>query len=557
MAKKRTGRQRQVNTETVPESIYLFLAWFCGALALLCGGLILVIMPFYFRQGYTSIGSDKSYFLRTGCRTLYKVILPVWGVALLWKLGIQLSRSRKEKCYGIKMLWNKNDFRAGDLFVLCYGISAVLAYLGSPYRGTALWGTKGWYMGMIPQLAFVALYFLISRYLPVFLARLLLAVALAASSGTFILGYLNRFDVWPIPMENSGLSTYISTIGNINWFCGYMVAVFLAGIGLLWLDRGDNKWKRLSLMVYCFIGFAIAGVQGSDSGVVAIVLVLLVLYELTVKQRGDMKNFLLLTLLLGLSGIFTCIVIALFPGKLTFSSSMGIRLVNSPLPFTLTAMSLFLLRASGPQSRIKKQVHSFYEISAKVLKYLVPGILLLIIVLIVCNTLYPGSIGPLSEFSVFTFDNSWGSHRGASWKIGLKAFGEQDFLHKLIGIGPDCMADFLYQDGSTALKQIAKEAFKNKRLTNAHSEAITILLQMGILGAISYTGMMYCQIRDGLRARKECSFSAACSLCVMGYFLNNIWSFQQSMSTATIFVIMGLGRRVLRDCQAKADKGAI
>lgn len=554
MTKKQTLHRKKVNTETIPESIYLFLSWLCGAFAFLCGVLVLVIMPFYFRQGYTHIGSDKSYFLRTSCRMLYKLILPVWGVTILLGIGIRISRAKRAG----SLFRNRIRFQLGDFFVLCYGVSAVISWLGSSYPKTALWGTKGWYMGMIPQLAFVALYFLISRYLAAFLAKALLVAAMVASSATFLLGYLNRFDVWPIPMENSGLPAYISTIGNINWFCGYMVSVLFLGVGLFWLDQKKNSWKRVGLILYCFLGFAVAGVQGSDSGVVASLFVFFFLYELSAGQMILMKNWLQLVVLLGVSGMFTSLVRILFPGRLTFSSSIGSRLVYSPIPLLLTAVSVIMLwMIHSSKETLQKKIGIIFRKSAIVLKFAVPGMFILFVLCILLNTLFPGSIGPLSQYSVFTFQNSWGSYRGASWKIGLQAFGEQDLFHKIIGIGPDCMADFLYQDAGRSLKALAKEAFQNKRLTNAHSECITILLNMGVAGAASYVGMIFCQIRDGLKKRQECIFGAACSLCVLAYCVNNIWSFQQSMSTTTIFAVMGLGRCILRDVERNPGKGAI
>ena len=43
----------------------------------ICAILILVVMPFYFQEGYSHIGTDKSYFFRSGILRMSKLILPV------------------------------------------------------------------------------------------------------------------------------------------------------------------------------------------------------------------------------------------------------------------------------------------------------------------------------------------------------------------------------------------------------------------------------------------------------------------------------------------------
>lgn len=48
----------------------------------------------------------------------------------------------------------------------------------------------------------------------------------------FGLGLLNRFDVYPIASLR-GDRSFISTLGNINWYCGFLAVFLPVGMGLL------------------------------------------------------------------------------------------------------------------------------------------------------------------------------------------------------------------------------------------------------------------------------------------------------------------------------------
>ena len=60
-------------------------------------------------------------------------------------------------------------------------------------------------------------------------------------------------------------------------------------------------------------------------------------------------------------------------------------------------------------------------------------------------------------------------------------------LQRVIGIGPDCFAEYIY-----AVPELAERVytqFGNARLTNAHNEWLTVLVNTGALGLICYAGI--------------------------------------------------------------------
>lgn len=534
MAKGRNTSKKQQRTETIQESFEYLFRWCVSLLVTVYAMLILGVLPFYFEEGFTHIGTDKSTFFR-GCTVFFaKIMIPA---LIIWLLSVGVVVLYKKRA-GEKIKFRIN-LSLADGFAIAYGVSVFLSYLCTDYQKTALWGIDGWYMGLLPHLTLVSIYFLVSRL--VVFPQYVLYLCIPVSTVTFVLGYLNRFDIWPLSMENSGLPLYISTIGNINWFCGYIISVVFVGIGLLWLDEGGKKWRTVLLSVYTCMGFAMLVTQGSDSGLFALAVVMVVMFVLSAKSAGKMKQFWLIVGLLAVACLITFIFRRIFPGRMNYTSGMIDLLTQSKLSILMLGVALVGWWYAGRNSSTK-----VWPVLAKVVCGTVAVAVVGLVVLIAVNTTHPGSLGPLSEKSVFTFNDKWGSNRGATWRYGLACFAEQDGIHKLTGVGSDCMAEYLYKGSSEALREDVKSTFVNKRLTNAHNEMLTLLVNEGLLGMITYGGLLGTLLWKLLKAYNKNRHAAVCGLCLLGYIANNVWSFQQSLSVSTIFVIIGLGTFFLR-----------
>lgn len=573
---------------------------FCGYLldGMICiyAMLIIVVMPFYNEQGYAYIGTNKAMFFREVSVNGLKFILPLLVVYLVLvavekHAGDRRTNRAENAGTWYAKLWDfcKNGLSLTDKFALLYGASLLLSYACSDYKeqetwGSALWGSEGWYMGLLPQLFLLGIYFLISRCRAD--KKWLFLLFLPVSALVFVLGYLNRFGIYPIDMKIVNPS-FLSTIGNINWYCGYLVSVFFGGYYLLWQSGGmrgvvdatgkvsrngakqDGKntygWRiaRIMLAMYVAIGFATLVTQGSLSGLVTLGVMLIVTFCLSVNDSRRMQAFWQETLILSLVCLFSWCLRNVFHREITFEDSFVDLLTNSALPIVATVFSAVFVAAIVYCNAQKKYPEKLF----RGLGWLIAGGsvagLCAVIVLIVVNTLHPGSIGSLSDNSFFTFSPEWGSNRGATWKAGWMCFAEQDFLHKLVGVGPDAMDAFISQDASNEITTLVTERFGTNRLTNAHNEWLTILVNEGIIGFVGFVGMMVSAIgryiKTGLApvqnngakyAESQIILSkiiaGACGFCLLAYTVNNIFSFQQSMNTATIFIILGIGEAYAR-----------
>lgn len=505
--------------------------------------LILCVMPFYYTEGFAHIGTDKSEFFNKVSVGMGMLLVPV----LICCVIVWLVRSRKRSeetngLQGIKALCAGVRLSVTDKFACVYGIALLLSYACSAYKEEALWGNRWWYMGLYPQLILLAIYFLVSRFWKC--KKVFFYLVFPVSGIVFMLGILNRFGIFPIDMEVENVQ-FLSTIGNINWYCGYLVTVFFGGVSLFW-QREKKEGKRyllgqMLLVLYLAVGFATLVTQGSSSGIVTLFVMLLAFFCLSVEDAQRMLYFWQLVFIFSEVCLGLLCIRKIFPGKLTYIETTTELLTNSVLPIIMTVMSVLayavVLHFAEKGNYPVKQ----FRMVSRVVCFGALGAVILFIICVTANTLRPGCLGSLSEKSFFTFSPEWGSNRGATWSAGVRCFWEQNTLHKLVGVGPDCMWEFLTKDGSQGLLAMVQGRFGRAVLANAHNEWLTILVDTGIIGFIGYVGMIVSAIVRYVRRRGENKIAAAVGICLLAYTVNNMFSFQQAMNVSTMFVLLGMG----------------
>lgn len=530
--RKKIPRVRNGGCESMFRNFFKAMADYTVCIYLI---LILAVMPFYNQNGYSHIGTDKSTFFKTTCVYIGRILVPV----LIIYLVLLILHLRKG-------IWKtlKDNFSVLDLFAAGYGLVLVISYFCSDYRTNALWGTTGWYMGLWPQLFLVLTYFFVSKlWHP---RKYILYLGLATSFIVFLLGYLNRFGVDPLKMD-IGSDSFISTIGNINWYCGYQASIFFAGCALLWQQSFDRLWVKRLMMLYVLVGFGSLVSQGSDSGIVTLGIMIVVMFCLSVKDSGRMQMFWQEMMMLGCACVITFIVRTFIKnGSTVYNTGLAEVLITGWMPFFITVMSFLFYKCTAVSIKKRSYTGRFPSIFARIMIIILTIGMTVFVALIAINTIRPGSIGPLSKYSLFTFSAEWGSSRGATWTAGWQCFWEQNILHKFIGVGPDCMSAYLYQDGSTELVELVRQRFGSATLANAHNEWLTVLVNTGILGLLAFAGMISLAIWRYLRSAGKYMIPCACGMCLLAYTVNNIFSFQQAMSVSTIFVIFGIGEAFLQ-----------
>ncbi len=518
--------------ESVAETLCSFSGFLCDIVISVYMIVILMVLPLY-NKGYARIGTEKeTFFLKTmtyGAKTL----LPVFLLWLLFRLVTAVQKKELPKFTEWPAgLWK--NLSVTDRFAVFYGIAVLVSYLFTNYREEALWGTASWRMGMWTQLGAVIVYFMISRmwqwksWIP--------ALVLSVSAIVFSLGYVNKFGLLPVDPEYVNPS-FISTIGNINWYCGYLVTILFGGVYLLWRME-EMTWKKLLLMAYVTIGFASLATQGSSSGIVTFAVVMFVLFGMSVRDSGRMEVFWQEMTMFSAACLITCVLRRLN----IFSRELILEGITDLLTFSIAGIFMTILsgiilywirRTRVRRSYPEKMLHRIYCGIA----IAVPVMILLVLLLTLINTLAGGALTPnITDPNVtkwLTFNVSWGSARGGTWAAGARCFWEADFLHKIFGVGPDCLYAFLSNEGSVGLQTMVNDRFGGNRLTNAHNEWLTTLINLGVLGTTAYAAVFLTALRKYRR-------NSMAIMLLFTYGMHSLISFQQVLNTPFFFLLLGV-----------------
>lgn len=539
-----------------------FLAFITESLISIYLILILLVLPFYCEEGFIHIGTAKSVFFRQWSARMGRVIFPVLvlyliAAAIFFVIKNDIFVRKDAMRRAVRSAWKNWRLRwsVTDSFVALYGVSLTLSYWCTLNREEAWMGRQGWYMGFFPQMTLVVTYFLVTRLWRQ--QKWLLTAVLPASGAVFALGVVNRFGIYPIDMKLQD-TNYISTIGNINWYCGYLTAVFFGSMMLYWQadwQRGLKKglWqngKKFLLLVYIGIGFATLVTQGSSSGILAMAAVWLTMFWFSAYDGKRMQAFWEMALMF--SGVCLALYLVQLKGlELPADTDRLFQiLTGKTAAIVMTVVSFILFIVICSSNYRKSYPAKGAGCAVRGLCVMALGGLLLFVGVIVINTLSGGRISDalgLPEDNSLYFSPLWGSRRGATWRAAVMCFEEQNLLHKLVGVGPDCMSAFLYGRGSQELVAMVNGVFgESNHLTNAHNEWLTVLVNTGLFGMVSYVGIMVSAMVRFLKRRHVRCAAGACGLCILAYTVNNIFSFQQSMNVTMIFILLAVGEQELR-----------
>ena len=585
--KQKQVKQKQRSLAADIQTVLLWVLRGIGFFYLIMMG---VVLPFYYHPetAYMTIGSGKAEFFNkwafgtaktAGVFLLLYLLTAAVRQFLLWKKdrnrktgGTALWAAMKAGC---QKFWQ--SLTGTELFAVCYIAALCISYLLTDYPEFAKMGADGWNMGFWPQILLLFFFLLLERTFTIGMAKAGIGLMLSASTVVFLLGLLNRYGVNPLHMESSGPG-FISTIGNINWYCGYWSVLFPVCCGIfLFREKvlpGSESAQQAPVFglyrilpvlsgIAVVIGFATGVSQGSDSGLLVLAAMTLILGCFAGKEKEGLRHFIELLLLfcVSLTGLFA--LQHLFPERNKYQTTGYLFLTGKPwgLIFGVVLLCLYFFLfirknncANGQTKAVKNNCDNRLKETVdrgivwtyrawQILTGLSAAALVLYIGLLIFNTTHPGVIPTLDGNALFTFNTSWGSSRGATWSIGIHTFLAQNFGHRLFGVGPDSMAAYLYQSDNSTLLAEVRATFGDKRLTNAHGEWITVLVNTGLMGLLSFAAMIISAVGT-LFSRKQKTLVKACGLAVLCYTLHNIFSFEQMMNISQMYLVMGIGMAV-------------
>lgn len=490
---------------------------------------VCIAVPLYAREGYEQIGNAKfeiyRNILRLGC-------IPLLMLAVL---------------YGVFWVLDKKKWSLSitDGFVLAYlGATILAAVLGGFYED-ALWGTFGWNMGLFSQASFVLLYLFLSRFGKCY--RPVLAVLCGVSAIVFLIGIAHRLGIDPIGfyrgLSDDQMAQFLSTLGQATWYASYLIVVLPVGIAVF-LYTEDKLWRIVS-GIYTVVGFCTLVTQNSDSAYFALAGFMLVFFWVCVDKRESLRRFMAVCVMFFLSGKVMSFLMRIDPNTELKYDFLTDLVLHSTVTWVLLGICLVLYVVlcrwqdkaypAGMMRQMRRIVLAGFAI-----------VLAGIVGLIVLQTggFLPEKVSQsLSSVSYFTWNETWGNGRGRIWSFVVKVFREENLLHKLMGIGPDCLSSYVAAYHS----EEAELYWGQKVLTNAHNEWLNMLINGGVLGFISYVGIFVTAVGRFLKTERRNILLTGIAAAAVSYMAYNFFCYQQVCCTPFMFILMGIGEYLCRE----------
>lgn len=471
-------------------------------------------------KGYSGTGMYKM--------KVFKVLtgqFEIAGLVFPWLLLILLL---------VAFYFKRRKWEALDFVIIGYGVFVLISSYFSTDHELALQGYPGWNMGMLSQMSFIMLYFLARAVSDYHCRKIILAGFLVTSGIAAMFGVCNNFGIYPLmnlsEAEKEAYSMYMSTLGNVNWYCSYLAVMIPAGMFVY--RKTDHIPIRILCAVYIILCMMSVIFARTDAIIAAILILLLVFFCMSLDSSAHLSRALEITAITFLTFRVSGELQFYAHGYNIVSSSIGTVVSRGTLPIAIAAACLgadFLLIRKPD---LKEKMNGKKGIAAAAAVLLFAGCAAGLI-------LSQGDENPVARKirSYLKFDDSWGNNRGMLWRItveGLELTGKDNPRRLLTGFGPDGYFVMIYR----YFEDIIRETYEGAFLTNAHNEWLTAIVNYGIVGGLLYLGIFLTAFISLIRRKKPWYLFGACA--VAAYFTHNFFTFQNILCTPFIFLVIGL-----------------
>ena len=307
-----------------------------------------------------------------------------------------------------------------------------------------------------------------------------------------------------------------------------------------------DQWKKRYWGMYAALCFVTAFCQGSDSVYLWYGSLFAVLLWIVVEKRGWLQNWLILFIMWALSAQFVRLVKFLAPGCFNYEARKYLINSNFTLVLALIAVGVYFLLFSEKFIQWKVTDRIIRNLRILIMASIV-GIILVWLVVSRFNTIV--GIPGLEENTLFLLNEKWGSDRGTIINTALNLWLDMPFSQKLFGVGPDgfCYHAYSIPEVAAYLREMFDDAsWANAHWTNAHCELLTSMINIGLVGTLSFVCIFITFVYRCLKKGKEQPLLYIPAVCVVCYFAHNLVSFAQVINYPYVFFIMGMSECYLR-----------
>lgn len=492
-----------------------------------------VAVSFYAKEGYNQIGNAKF--------TAYRAVLTI-GFFLFLMLGA---------AYLVFFLRQKKRWKLSvtDCCVLAYLLFVTIAVFSGGFYEEALWGSFGWNMGWMSQLSFVLIYLTLSRFGTYY--RMILAAFCGSAFVVFLIAVLHRMQIDPVGfydgLQGYQTAQFLSTMGQATWYASYLAVALPVGIAVFLFS--EKSVLRVLGGIYTAVGFASLVTQNSDSAYFALAGFMFVFFWVCLERRETLNRFLEVCTLFFAAGKTMYFLMQIHPNPDLEYDFVTNIILNGNITWILLGLCLlFTVFLYGRRNRPYSAVRMFGVRWIGVGGMAAALIVAVSLIFLQTKGLLRGGLGEmLDAVSYFNWNDDWGNGRGRIWNFAVRVFAGESLLHKLFGVGPDCLSSYV----ETFHAEEARLLWGDKVLTNAHNEWLTTLISTGVFGALAYIGIFVTAAQRNLRVWRQDFLLVGVTASVVSYMAYNFFCYQQVCCTPFVFMMLGIGEYLLRTGKAR------
>lgn len=494
------------------------------------------LVPLIYFHGYDSIRTDK-----------YITFLFLSMMLAIVEFFMILSESNtKNSADNMTVKKWYQTFSFTDWAMIALLIVNCISTILSAYPSDALFGTQGRNNGLLLMLAYVAIYFVITRQYR-FYEYVFGGLAIGAGL-VFLLAVINYFYIDPFGMfvgyNEQVIMDFTSTIGNKNLMASF-VCVCLPVIMMLFMNTA-NKTLRWIYYISMVIGFSALLVADSDSGFLGFftLLIVLLIYYIRKPKKLFLYFFSVFSMLAG-AKILRLISLIMqdhtkemteIPSLFVYENGISYILII----FTLLLSVLFYFIAKRNPDLIFPNAVFITALSIAVLATAI------VIYLIIKYTFIDTTSNLNQVMSYFRFTDGWGTHRGYMWRKSVEIFTNYNFKDMLFGCGPDT-----YFSVFTPYFSELFNLYGDQSTNCAHNEYLNYLVTIGILGLVAYLSVIIGFIIRAVKTAKVNPLAMICCAGVICYAVQAIVNIAQPITTPIFILLICIGEAVCR--QVKND----
>lgn len=408
-----------------------------------------------------------------------------------------------------------------DFFMLAFWAVAGLSTLtAGKYMRQAFTGEEGRYVGFAFISLITAAYFLVTRYLK--FSKHMVTAFLVTAWPMCLFGITDFYDMnllhFKDHMRETQYKVFSSFIGNINsWtvYAGFAVVVS----SVLFVMSRESVKRTFFYFATMLVSMTALTMGSSDNGYLTLAALFGLLPLAAFRTRSGLRRYVLMLavyfaniariyrieLVRAEKGLDFIPIEGLFNHIAKLSVLPGIIVVLWIVYAALLAFDIKTGRAGAKSSGSAAGGKDGHKTEADELPAAFRYVWLAFILLSAAGTaafilkVNGGTreaavlrFGPVGEY--LFFDDAWGTQRGYVWRVCLEEFKGQNFLHRLIGIGPD---NFSVQMLLHRYKEMAEVT--GQIYDSAHNEFLQYLFTVGYLGLAAYIGQLVSSVVTAAR----------------------------------------------------------